>query len=633
MAFDQITQQPRRFLPSLTWGILLAVVASASSGTPATDPPWWLSPTALVAPSDGKVLYLACATAGQVALFDPMSGRITRSLYMPAPPTGLAVSADGQRLYVTCAALSSQILILDPAAGKIIATRHAGHTAMAPVLSRDGRTLYVCNRFDNDVSVLDLKSRGETRRIPVRREPVAADLTRDGKYLLVANHLPAGRADTNFLAAVISVIDLAAGRVTKEIQLPNGSGSVHDIRASPDGAYALVTHLIARFNRLPTRATGGWMHGNAMTIIDTPTMQVRKTILLDDAYSGAANPWALAWSQDGKTVLVTHAGTHEVSSIDVPGLLAQLSLPPPPDPVNGTDPNSASPSQAGHEDYFPFFTGPRLRIKLPDTDLGPRAVIISGHIAYVANYFSDTLTRIDLSATRPKPESIPLGPKHEMRAIRKGELYFHDARLCYDGWQSCSSCHPGDARVDGFNWDLLNDGIGNPKNTKSLLLVHRTPPSMWLGVRETAEAAVRAGIEHILFTQQPEEVACAIDEYLKSLQPVPSPWLQNGDLSPAARRGKEVFNSSGCAQCHPPPLFTDLHSHDVGTRASFDKPTDKFDTPTLIELWRTAPYLHDGSAPTVKDVVTTRNPHNEHGETSHLSKQELDELCTYLLSL
>src|SRR6516164_5083240 len=68
MAFDQITQQPRRFLPSLTWGILLAVVASASSGTPATDPPWWLSPTALVAPSDGKVLYLACATAGQVAL-------------------------------------------------------------------------------------------------------------------------------------------------------------------------------------------------------------------------------------------------------------------------------------------------------------------------------------------------------------------------------------------------------------------------------------------------------------------------------------------------------------------------------------------------------------------------------------
>ena len=51
----------------------------------------------------------------------------------------------------------------------------------------------------------------------------------------------------------------------------------------------------------------------------------------------------------------------------------------------------------------------------------------------------------------------------------------------------------------------------------------------------------------------------AIDEYLKSLQPVPSPHLVDGQLSPAAVRGKELFFSErvGCANCHPAPLYTD----------------------------------------------------------------------------
>jgi cytochrome c peroxidase len=184
-----------------------------------------------------------------------------------------------------------------------------------------------------------------------------------------------------------------------------------------------------------------------------------------------------------------------------------------------------------------------------------------------------------------------------------------------------------------LNWDLLNDGLGNPKNTKSLLLAHKTPPAMSLGVRDTAETAVRAGIKHILFSSRPEDVAAAMDEYLKSLQAVPSPCLVAGRLSKSAERGKEVFLRAGCAKCHPPGLFTDLRSYDVGTSGRFDKPTDKFDTPTLVELWRTAPYLHDGSAATLREVVTMRNSKDQHGTTSNLSNQEIDDLCAYLLSL
>jgi cytochrome c peroxidase len=186
-----------------------------------------------------------------------------------------------------------------------------------------------------------------------------------------------------------------------------------------------------------------------------------------------------------------------------------------------------------------------------------------------------------------------------------------------------------------LNWDLLNDGIGNPKNAKSLLFAHQTPPSMSLGVRADAGVAVRAGIRFSMFTVQPEADAAALDEYLQSLDPMPSPHLVRGKLSPAAQRGQQVFlaKTTGCAECHPARLYTDLKSYDVGTRGPRDQTTDQFDTPTLVEIWRSAPYLHDGSAAHVREVLTTRNRTDRHGRTSHLTAKEIDELAEYILSL
>ena len=128
-------------------------------------------------------------------------------------------------------------------------------------------------------------------------------------------------------------------------------------------------------------------------------------------------------------------------------------------------------------------------------------------------------------------------------------MLFHDAEICFQHWQSCATCHP-DARVDGLNWDLMNDGMGNPKNTRSMLLVHQGGPAMSLGVRASAEEAVRAGFRRSLFAVRPEEDAAAVDAYLKSLQPVPSPHLVDGHLSPAAERGKKIFFDPkvGCAE-------------------------------------------------------------------------------------
>ena len=155
---------------------------------------------------------------------------------------------------------------------------------------------------------------------------------------------------------------------------------------------------------------------------------------------------------------------------------------------------------------------------------------------------------------------------------------------------------------------------------------------MSTGARSDAEAAVRAGIRHIQFAVCPEEDAVAIDEYLKSLKPAPSPYLVKGKLSKAAKRGKKVFDKAGCASCHTPPLYTDLKQYDIGTSNGMDK-NKLFDTPTLVEVWRTAPYMHDGRAETMKEVLTKYNPNDDHGNTSNLTEEQINDLTEYILSL
>jgi YVTN family beta-propeller protein len=524
----------------------------------------YFSPAALAATSDGKTLFVACGTANRVLRFDTARENILDSATMPASPSGMVLSADGKILYVTCAAPESEVCIVDAAKLKITGTISAGHTALSPVLTPDGKTLCVCNQFNNDVSVIDLATRRELRRIAVQREPVAADITKDGRFLLVANHLSTGRADVKFVGAVVSVIDLVAGKVVKELQLPSGSEMLKGLKVSPDGKYAVVTHIFCNYDLPTTKVDFGWMNANALTIIDLSNLEIRYTLLLDEPKRGAANPWGVAWSADSATLAVAHAGTHEVSVIDFPKLLAALPVERKVAYQNFQN-NSVLTFVPHYEDEesndgLPFLVGARERVPLGENDFVPRAIVISGRKIYTANYISDTLSKIDLVTQPPRAKSLALGPKEEMSLVRQGEFYFHNAGICYQGWQSCSSCHPGDGRVDALNWDLANDGLGNPKNTRSLLLADRTPPAMALGVRPDANAAIRAGIKFILFTNQPETVVTAISAYLKSLKPVPSPYLVAGKLPPAARRGKKVFTQAGCinapvAQLDRAPAF------------------------------------------------------------------------------
>ena len=609
----------------------------------------YLGPMDVLASPDGKSLYVVEADAQKIDILDIASEKVTRSIACPSAPTGIAVSSDGAKLFITCAGPEGVVCVADPASGQISATIPAGHTPCAPSLAPDGKRLYVCNRFNDDVSVIDLEGMKETARVKAIREPVGSAVTPDGSVVFVTNLLPVDPSDSYDVAAEITVID-AATLKTSNIRLPNGSSSVYEVCVSPDGKYAYVAHILSRYQMPTTQLERGWMNTNAMTIIDVATKSRINTVLLDDIDLGAANPWAVATTADGKTILVSHGGTHEVSAIDAEGLHAKLeSIPKTMEEAkeSGRYDGRGTYSSITVDDVpndLAFLVDLRRRIQLrrggpwgmlndPGPFInGPRGLDVIGTKIYVAVYFCDLVAVVDLEDKSYYPvKAIRLGPEPQMTVQRRGQMHFHDADLCFQHWQSCSSCHP-DARVDSLNWDLLNDGLGTPKNVRSMLLVHKTPPAMSSGVRESGEAAVRAGIRHIQFAVRPEEDAVAIDEYLKALQPVPSPYLVDGKLSEAAERGKQIFSRVGCTDCHAAPLYTDLKMHDVNSRGKYDRRND-FDTPTLIEVWRTAPYLHDGRYTTTTDLIGKAKHGSTAGDVEGLSEKEVADLAEFVLSL
>lgn len=596
------------------WAVLILLL---SFFYPAIHAEEYRSPITLVGSHDGQILYVAEHTANSIAMISTSTHEILRRIALSQPPEGLVLSPDGMTLYVTGAEPDGLLMAVDVNSGELRAQLKIGHTPCAVGVSPDGTKIFVVNRFDNAVAVVDTATLELIKTIPVLREPIALAFGDEGQLLYVANHLPVGASDGDYIAAVVSVIDINILDVVGQVALPNGSTGVRGLCASPKGDVVYVTHILARYHLPTTQLERGWMNTNALSIIDAKEKRLINTVLLDDVDQGAANPWAPACTPDGRILAVSHAGTHEISVIDRNVLHEKL-----------TQLDEKAAKQVPN--HLAFLVGLRTRVKVPGN--GPRGLWLDNTTAHLAMYYSDSIASIQLeSQGRRALEITLLGGNSEITQRRQGEIFFNDAALCFQQWQSCASCHP-DGRVDGLNWDLLNDGIGNPKNTKSMVVSHVTPPVMSLGVRSNAEMAVRAGIKFIQFAVRPEEDAVAIDEYLKSLKPVPSPLLENGQLSASAMRGKEVFERAACSQCHLGPYFADQHLHELGLAKGLDtgKPVD---TPTLIEVWRTAPYLHDGRAATMRDVLTVHNPEDRHGKTAELTEQELEDLIAYVLSL
>ena len=133
--------------------------------------------------------------------------------------------------------------------------------------------------------------------------------------------------------------------------------------------------------------------------------------------------------------------------------------------------------------------------------------------------------------------------------------------------------------------------------------------------------------------------------YLCTIPRPPNRYRKLGEpLTDPQRRGKAIYErtrandgraipkENRCNTCHPPPLYTDGRIHNVGTKFWYDR-TGDFDPPHLQNVYDSAPYLHNGIAWTLEEIWTKYNPHDEHGVTNDMTKDQLNDLIEYLKTL
>lgn len=325
-------------------------------------------------------------------------------------------------------------------------------------------------------------------------------------------------------------------------------------------------------------------------------------------------------------------------------------------------------------DVFDAYTLRRAGAATP-TGAGPDALLVDGAELFVSAPLSRELQVFDLA--RPELPALSrtialLPPSGEVREPQElaGEVMFgrtSDGRMAGAGYAACGTCHP-EGLADGRTWDFTQRGEGL-RNTTSLRGAGGVAPLHWTAnfdELQDFENDIRGAMGGSGFLSEedfaghsdplgPPKAGLspeldALAAYVSSLvEPLPSPHRDpDGGLSDSALRGALLFRDPavGCAACHPAPTFTDSGFlvpaepllHDVGTLGPGSGqrrggPLLGLDTPSLVGVWHTAPYLHDGSAPDLHAVLVDRNPDDEHGVTSHLSAAEVDDLVAWLLTL
>jgi len=610
------------------------------------------APATLAFSPDGAVLAVTDTDACAVLLLDADTGTLTGRAGLARSPGGLSWCENSRSLWVAegTAGTLAELDLQGRVQRRVAAGAWPWGVAQAHFCGR----VLVTDRAGACILVLDAETGEQLEVLPCRREPGAIAIDPTGQRAVVVHRRPDGAASDPLCAIGVDVIEISCHATLTPLRLPPGSTNGRGVAISPDGRWAYVAHTLGR-TQLPTQMIEyGWINANAVSIIDLVSIRYYATFFLDMPGHGAADPCGVTVSPDGRSLLVSLSGVHELAQVDLAGLHAALVQHEDvlarfrkmmADPAKAADPNEpetiAPYSDDGRTSWIEVAIALRpaaydqglflrdLMVRRSLAGQGPRGVAVApdGRTCVVAMHFVGGLLAGHLEDSA---ELAPFGPRGRgpSSPSELGEQVFHDGTRSWQGWLSCATCHP-EGREDGILWDLLNDGDDNPKNTKSLLLAHRTPPMMALGVREDLDAAVRAGFEHILFRQPGAGDVPAVLAYIKSLKPLPKPGPRD---EAAIARGRRLFLDPGlgCSRCHPGPLWTDRKAYDVGTAANAADAGKRLDTPSLVECWRTAPYLAGGQAADLSACLMDCNTLGRHGKTRSLTPEQLRDLCAFL---
>ena len=496
------------------------------------------------------------------------------------------------RLFVTCFD-TGELVVLNVRSGEVLKKRWVGHGAFGVI--ENASRLYISLSHEESVIVLDAETLDETTRAQTGYEPRGLALKGNRLYVV---HL---------FDASVRVFDAVTLGVLGNISIGLQAALAESVTLDPSKARAYVAHQRQHVTNMAR------LFDNTVfpivSVLDTEQQRPirREALALDSIDTPVSMPAATVLSEDGKRLYVVNAASDDLSVINL-------------DQGMGV----------GH-----VLVGHNPR----DLALARR-----GDRLYTLNMVSDNVSVID-TTTLSVLNTFELAEDPRGHAIQQGERIFRTSRpdeIARDNWIACASCH-FDGGSDGQTWLGTEGGA---RNTPVLRGIAGTLPLHWSGDRPNVQSFQQTLTGLMGGTGLSQSELDALAAYLNTLQPLTSPLRKpDGSLPEAAIEGAVVFQQAGCAVCHTSPRFTDRLMHDVGTGEPFhDNPSGKgqkvaetmgtsFDTPSLRELWLTAPYLHDGRAMTLRDVLVAFNNNDKHGTTAHLSDAELFALEAFLLAL
>jgi mono/diheme cytochrome c family protein len=585
----------------------------------------------------------------RTTLFQPMDA-------LPAIGGATGVARTGGSI----AAVWNGSVVLDGDSGELVAVNLTGQPTARVKIGRDvgqllvapdERTVYAADRGGDRVVVVSLPELAVARSFPVRGEPWGLALAPDGKTLLV----------TAIADRSVSAYTAATGEERWTVPL---GADPRGVAVSPDGRRAVVTYLsqgvVARLDLTTERPTLGFVTLGGQ---DGPSLRATAAAAVaegDRGRSFARAAFAVAFLSDRIAVVPhqlatpnqvagdspgTYGGSasnppiaHRLDFIDVGGApaedrvsMAHLGLSQPRslawDPVHDTL------VVAGYgEDVVIGIAdvrkgAPRLAWRAAVPRCAPTGVGVTAAGDAVRVYCESSRSVVSLrgDASSPSTRTVQAGPavteSQVTATVARGRDLFRkaSAAVSANGAMACASCHP-DARTDGLSWRIESRRMQTP------LLAGRlagTQPYKWDGKDPTLEKSLQRTVVRLGGKGISKQEVADLAAYLTSL---PAPRAPAAHDAVAAARGKAVFAGAGCTGCHAGPKMT------LATQHKFESNLPEVDTPSLLGLAWSAPYYHDGSAPTLRAVLLDNGKVHGMLET-HLEGRQIDDLVAYLETL
>jgi cytochrome c peroxidase/sugar lactone lactonase YvrE len=609
----------------------------------------------LVISPDHTRLYVVHPDADSVSVLDPAGHTIVREVPLsaaspavdangryepPVAPRALALSSTGSTLYVT-GQRSGVLYAIDPASGAIEAQQPVCSEPIGVLVSADDASVFVACAQDDEVVEVAAAGLAVVARVPCPRKPWALAWGGDGRTLFATHFLgPGVSAFATGPLALGQTWTLADGPPVKDDAghedptEPHGNvRGLYDAVIRPGTSELWVAHIMLGTDTPQPDLDFQRTVFPSLSVVDIDagagTQLARLSVHVNPGDDGAfgdvvSGPRALAFSDDGKLALVADADSEDVLIVDAEQRFeAQIVRPLP-----------------GHLPEGIVWAGGKVYVEERNTeDLAAYIVTRDAAGGVVVTPDGPAFSTL-LSDPMPAP-------------LRLGQKLFYSANsdevpVTRNHWVACASCHL-EGRSDAVTWLFAQGPRDTPSNAGGLLdtgFLFRTADRTQVQDYWRTIDVEQGG--HFGNTDPSQRALLdALAGFVNHALPTPVPpstdasrALTGQALADLRAQGAAVFARVGCDSCHAGPAFTDSGAgnpsldlggptvatetpggvllHDVGTCVTDGANPDvahediagnardacAFDTPQLRGLTDAAPYLHDGSAETLDDVVT-----------------------------